>query len=95
MLLSIATIGTFSNPVSRPFGSALLIWLCFNAVLHNVWGDEYFLYSTHWPWALMALLMLGLSKTPPSLIAVSVLILVPAQLQTFFAVKAALQVVPR
>jgi hypothetical protein len=93
-LLMLATVGTFRNPRSRPYGSALVIWLLFNALLHNLWGDEYFLYSTHWSWALMGLLMLGLSETRTTWVALAVMVLVPAQVLTLIAIRAALQSIP-
>jgi len=44
---------------TRRFVWLLVLWLGFNGVFHNVWGDEYFLFSPHWSWALMGLVILG------------------------------------
>lgn len=36
------------TPVLWQAGSPLIAWVVFNAVFHNIWGDEYFLFSPHW-----------------------------------------------
>lgn len=33
----------------------LAIWIAWNLLFHNVWGDEFFLYSPHYGWALALL----------------------------------------
>jgi hypothetical protein len=40
----------------------LMAWIGFNLVFHNLWGDEFFLYSPHWVWALLTLVMLGIGR---------------------------------
>jgi hypothetical protein len=39
-----------------------MAWIGFNLVFHNLWGDEFFLYSPHWVWALLTLVMLGIGR---------------------------------
>jgi hypothetical protein len=39
--------------------AVLGLWLLFNVLFHNVWGDELFLYSTHWFWALWLIALRG------------------------------------
>jgi hypothetical protein len=43
----------------RPEVWMLLGWLAYEALLHNIWGDEFLLYAPNWTWALMALVVLG------------------------------------
>ncbi len=35
----------------RALAVLLLGWIAFNLIFHNVWGGEFFLYSSHWSWA--------------------------------------------
>jgi hypothetical protein len=44
---------------TRPLVWLPAVWILFNLVFHNLWGDEQFLYAPHWSWALMALVLLG------------------------------------
>ena len=65
-------------------------WILFSIVLHNVWGDELFLYAPHWSWALMALVVLGarrLSRTATALLVFPVVI---CQVSTLVHIKRAL-----
>src|SRR5262249_53688894 len=48
------------DPDCRPRVIVLLLWVAFNSVFHLFWGDECFLYSAHWAWALFLLVLLGL-----------------------------------
>ena len=58
---TIASLGSgFQN-----FESLLLIgWIAGNLALHNIWGNEFFLYSPHWSWALFSLVILGAGRIP-------------------------------
>jgi hypothetical protein len=63
--LALLTIGIATGLRHRPDREPLLLlwlWVSFNAVLHNIWGDEYFLYSPHYAWALLAAAVLGWSR---------------------------------
>ena len=33
---------------TRPMAVVLLAWVAFNCLFHNIWGDEFFLFSPHW-----------------------------------------------
>lgn len=57
LVVSVRRAWTTTRPreiVLMPLG-----WLVFNTLFHSVWGDEFFLYTPHWSWALMGLVMLG------------------------------------
>jgi hypothetical protein len=45
-------------------GSLLFAWIAFNLALHNLWGDEFFLFSPHWSWALIAMVYLRIPRSP-------------------------------
>jgi hypothetical protein len=68
-------------------------WLLFNVVLHNIWGDEFVLYSPHWSWALMAIVILGARDLSRRFIAAIVVPVVASQIYTLFAIKQALQTI--
>lgn len=40
-------------------------WFLFNTIFHNLWGDEFFLFSPHWAWCFAILLALGMKNTSP------------------------------
>jgi len=63
-LLAWGTISSFRNGLQR-FESLMLVgWIAANLALHNIWGNEYFLYSPHWAWALFGLVILGANRIP-------------------------------
>jgi hypothetical protein len=43
----------------RSLGMLLAGWIVFNLFFHNYWGDEFFLFSPHWCWALLAAVLVG------------------------------------
>jgi len=69
----------------------LLSWLFFNAVFHNIWGDEIFLYSPHWSWALMALIILGARDFSLRFVATMIIPLIIGQIHTLYTIRSALQ----
>ena len=56
-------------------------------MLHTVWGDELFLYTPHWSWALFGLVLLGAGRLPLRFVAAMCLATAPAQIQMLLAVK--------
>jgi hypothetical protein len=72
VLLTTCTAKALRDNDVRPHAWLLLSWIGFNAVLHNVWGDEFMFYSPHWSWALMALVILGARDRPLRFLAVLV-----------------------
>jgi len=57
-------------------------WIALNILFHAVWGDELFLYTPHWAWALMAIVMEGAFTKNDRIIAVACAAIVPAQIVT-------------
>jgi hypothetical protein len=41
----------------RPLWCVCVGWILFNCIFHNLWGDEFFLYTSHWSFALLIILM--------------------------------------
>jgi len=41
-----------SSAAGRDLVLPLVLWIAWNSLFHNLWGDEYFLYSPHYGWAL-------------------------------------------
>jgi hypothetical protein len=63
--LALVVASILGTPHSRR-GLLFLLgtWLAFNLVFHAVWGDPPLLYSPHWSWALVAVVLLGASRVP-------------------------------
>ncbi len=80
---------------TRPAVWLLLGWVLFNVIFHNMWGDELMLYSPHWSWALMALVVLGARHLPRRWLVALVLPLMVSQVYTLLAIRSALQTIVR
>jgi hypothetical protein len=80
---------------TRPSVTLLLGWILFNVVLHNIWGDDVFLYGPHWSWALMGLIVLGARDLSRTLMATLLVPIVVSQMYTLLAIKSALQTIVR
>ena len=65
-------------------------WLLFNTLFHSMWGDEFFLYTPHWSWALMGLVMLGAGSLRPSFVLVLSVLVGLGQVHTLRLILAAL-----
>lgn len=59
VLLIMGTARALRSTDLRIPTSVLIAWVFWNAIFHNLWGDEYFLYTPHYSWALVALSLLG------------------------------------
>ncbi len=70
-------------------------WILFSAVFHNIWGDELLLFSPHWSWALMALVILGARDLSMKFMAAVFVPLVASQIYTLFTIKSALETITR
>jgi hypothetical protein len=79
----------------RPEVWTLLGWLLFEAVLHNVWGDEYLLYAPDWTWALMGLVVLGAPYLSRRFLNVIVIPIAIGQACTLIAIRAGLHTITR
>ncbi len=64
----------------------LLLWVLANLVLHNVWGDEFFLYTPHWSWALASIVILGIDGVPDRLAVPALTVLMLGQAATLVIV---------
>jgi hypothetical protein len=81
-LLAFCIWRAVSDARSRRWTLWLLAWITFNLVFHNLWGDEFFLYSPHWAWAMFGVVAIALKRLPwPAMAAAATLIVVP-QLHT-------------
>lgn len=64
VLLVWGAVSSLRNGLQQ-FESLLLVgWIAANLALHNIWGNEFFLYSPHWAWALFGLVILGANRVP-------------------------------
>jgi hypothetical protein len=70
-------------------------WVLFSAVFHNIWGDELLLFSPHWSWALMALVILGACELSLKFVATVFVPIVVSQIYTFLRIKSALETITR
>lgn len=75
------------SPDFRNFSLALLGWIVFNLLFHNLWGDEFFLFSPHWSWALILVVLLGSRGLPVWSVALAALCIIPGQLSTLDAIR--------
>jgi hypothetical protein len=77
-LLAFCIWRAVSEPQSRRWTLWLLAWITFNLVFHNLWGDEFFLYSPHWAWAMFGVVAIAAKRLPwPAMAATATLIIVP------------------
>lgn len=63
-LLGLALVAGFRDWKSRWPVAVLLTWTVSNLLFHILWGDEFFLYSPHYSWAIWAMVVLGLRRIP-------------------------------
>lgn len=64
MILAVGVVrGMGQTPWRMPV-VLLLLWWIWNAVFHTVWGDEFFLYTPHYAWALVTAAFLGWQSLP-------------------------------
>jgi hypothetical protein len=94
VLFLVALTRMLREPRTRALAAVLVSWVLFNAVFHNVWGAEYFLYSPHWAWALMAIAMSGLKDVRARWLALALVPLVAAQAWTLLAIRDAVASIP-
>lgn len=87
LLLAAASWVLVRSPDLRNFALALFGWIVFNLLFHNMWGDEFFLFSPHWSWALMLVVLLGSRGLPVWTVAPAALLMLPGQLSTLDAIR--------
>lgn len=64
MILAVGVVRGLSQTHWKLPVALLLMWWIWNAVFHTVWGDEYFLYTPHYAWALLTAAFLGWQSLP-------------------------------
>jgi hypothetical protein len=72
----------------RPEVWMLLGWLVYEALEHNIWGDEFLLYAPNWTWALMALVVLGAPYLSRLFVAAMAVLIAIGQVYTLLAIRA-------
>ena len=82
-LLTIAIKAVFAHRENRPELLVSALWLLFNAIFHNFWGDELLLFTPHFMAALFTLLALGTTTVKTSWPIVIAIVLIFIQ-QLFF-----------
>jgi hypothetical protein len=70
-------------------------WILFSAIFHNIWGDELLLFSPHWSWALIALVVLGARELSLKFVTAVFVPIVVSQIYTFLKIKSALETIYR
>ena len=86
-LLAASSLALIRSPDLRDYRLALFGWIVFNLIFHNLWGDEFFLYSAHWSWTLMLIALLGSRALPTWAVALAVALIVPGQLATLSTIR--------
>ena len=89
-LFAASFVGMARSRELRGYWYAILTWLAFNFLFHNLWGDEFFLYSAHWSWAMMLVILLGSRSIPTWAVAAAVLLIIPGQLATLSTIRSLL-----
>lgn len=64
LLLGLSILACTRDDAGRRILWLTAPWIVFNLLFHNLWGDEFFLYSCHWSWCLGALLLAGAQRLP-------------------------------
>jgi len=94
-LLVKCTVKALQQESARLYVWLPLGWVLFSVVFHNIWGDELLLFSPHWSWALMALVILGARELSVKFIAAMFVPIVVSQIYTLFTIKNALETITR
>jgi hypothetical protein len=71
---------------TRGWTAWLLSWIVFNVLFHNIWGDEFFLYSPHYAWALVAVVALSARHMALPLFAAAAGVIALTQLYAFWVI---------
>jgi hypothetical protein len=95
ILLVRSILTAFNDERIRLYVWLPLGWVLFSAIFHNIWGDELLLFSPHWSWALMALIILGARDLSFKLVTAVFIPVVASQVYTLFTIKSALETITR
>ena len=71
---------------TRGWSAWLLAWIAFNVLFHNIWGDEFFLYSPHYVWALIVVVAISARRIPVPVLATAVALITTAQIYAFWTI---------
>ncbi|WP_375750162.1 hypothetical protein [Vibrio sp. HN007] len=77
----------WQSSTSRLLLLALSAWLFFNIILHNLWGDEFFLFSPHWTISLLVSFIYFAKKTKLTALLLLITPLLLGQLLFFIKVE--------
>jgi hypothetical protein len=84
------TIGlAIRDPHTRWPAVVLLGWAGGNVVFHVLWGDEFFLYTPHYSWAVATVAVIGLRQVPVWVTLPAVLVIAVGQGYTLVRIREA------
>jgi hypothetical protein len=86
-LLGWCTFFAMRDSVCGAAALLLVGWIAFNVMFHLVWGDEFFVYSAHWAWALFMLVLLGARRIRLPLLGAAVLLICVGQASALIMVR--------
>jgi hypothetical protein len=89
-LLGCCFVAVFRDGQLRVYGWVVSLWLAFNMLFHNVWGDEGFLFTPHWSWALMLIVFVGSRTLPLWSLILAAAVVGLGQVDTLVAIRTAL-----
>ncbi|HOD83835.1 MAG: hypothetical protein BWX88_04850 [Planctomycetes bacterium ADurb.Bin126] len=88
-LLAMCLTVFFRDRKLSAFGFALAAWYLFNVLFYNLWGNEFFLYSINWSWAIVLVLLVGSRKLPVKVLAPAAAVICVGQVVTIVAIARA------
>lgn len=80
-LLAVAMVECWEDRSTRSGLIVLVGWLAFNLALSNLWGDEFFLYSPHWSWALLTIIAMALPRLDRGILFVASTLVILGQVR--------------
>lgn len=86
-LLALAVVLGVRDERTRWPALVLLGWSAANVVFHVLWGDEFFLYTPHYSWALPTLVLLGTRRLTSWAVLVPVLLITIGQAATLLRLR--------
>ena len=93
-VLGLGAIRALRDPRTRFPAILLMVWIVWNGLLHTTWGDEYFLYTPHYAWALMALALLGWRSIPTRWVVLAMVPILGGAIFTLFEFRRLLNAIP-
>jgi hypothetical protein len=87
MGLLVASAQAAGEKARRPHLRLLAGWIAFNLIFHAVWGEDPFLYASHWSWALFGIVLLGAGRLPGAFVAATCLAVLAGQIYLLAAFR--------